>query len=155
MTKKLEFKCISAGELDIIKPLWEDLTSHHKDISTHFKEEYREKLFENRKEELLKKSVQGQMLIELVSDCESDCYVGYCISSITDEGQGEIDSIYLKKEYRKLGLGKELVKRALEWMEEQDTGEMQIIVAAGNEELLPFYGSFNFFPKHIILKKKK
>lgn len=155
MTRKLEFKCISAEELDLIKPLWEDLKNHHADISPHFKDEYQNKCFEERKEEIIQKSSRGDILIEIITDCENNCCVGYCISSISSEGQGEIDSIYLKKEYRKLGLGKELVKRALEWLEEQDTEEMQIMVAAGNDDLLPFYNSFDFFPRHIILKKKK
>jgi ribosomal protein S18 acetylase RimI-like enzyme len=155
MTRKLEFKCINAQDLDMIKPLWEDLKDHHADISPHFKEEYHEKCFEDRKEEILEKSSQGNLLIEILSDCERDCCVGYCISSINEKGQGEIDSIYIKKDYRNLGLGKEMLKRALDWMENQDPEELQIMVAAGNEDLLPFYSSFNFFPRHIILKKKK
>jgi ribosomal protein S18 acetylase RimI-like enzyme len=155
MTRKLEFKCITVDDLDLIKPLWEDLKKHHALISPHFKEEYHDKCFDDRKEELLKKSSRGNILIEIISDCESDCCVGYCISSLNDQGKGEIDSIYLKKEYRNLGLGKEMVKRAMEWMERQDTDELKIVVAVGNEDLLPFYSSFNFFPRHLILEKKK
>lgn len=155
MTKKLEFKCVQIDDLDLIKPLWENLKKHHALVSPHFKEEYQDKCFDDRKEELLKKSSKGNILIEIISDCESDCCVGYCISSINDQGKGEIDSIYLKKEYRNLGLGKELVKRAMEWMESQNSNELKIVVAVGNEDLLPFYSSFNFFPRHLILEKKK
>ena len=155
MSKKLEFKIISCNDLDIIKPLWTNLKNHHADISSHFQETYQAADFENRKEELLKKSSPNNMRVEVVSDCDKNCFVGYCISSISDEGKGEIDSIYLEKEYRKLGLGKEMVKRAMEWMESQDTDELKIVVAVGNEDLLPFYSSFNFFPRHLILEKKE
>ncbi|PKL67235.1 MAG: N-acetyltransferase [Methanobacteriales archaeon HGW-Methanobacteriales-1] len=155
MSKKLEFKIISGNDLDLIKPLWTNLKNHHSNISSHFQEKYHAANFENRKEELLKKSSPDNMRVEVVSDCDKDCFVGYCISSISDEGKGEIDSIYLEKEYRKLGLGKEMVKRAMEWMESQDTDELKIVVAVGNEDLLPFYSSFNFFPRHLILEKKE
>lgn len=155
MSKKLEFRIISCADLDLVKPLWENLKNHHANISPHFQDKYRDTTFEDRKKELLKKSSQCNMRVEVVSDCDKDCFVGYCISSINDEGKGEIDSIYLKPPYRKLGLGKEMVKRAMEWMESQDTDELQIVVAVGNEDLLPFYSSFNFFPRHLILEKKK
>lgn len=155
MSKKLEFKIISCEDLDMVKPLWENLKNHHASASPHFQEKYHTANFEDRKKELLKKSSQCNMRVEVISDCDTDCFVGYCISSIDDEGKGEIDSIYLKTPYRNLGLGKEMVKRAMEWMESQDTDELQIVVAVGNEDLLPFYSSFNFFPRHLILEKKK
>ncbi len=154
MSKKLEFKIISCNDLDLIRPLWENLKNHHTNISPHFQEKYHSINFEDRRDELLKKSSQYNMRVEVVSDYYKDCFVGYCISSINNEGKGEIDSIYLEKEYRKLGLGKEMVKRAMEWIESQDTDELQIVVAVGNEDLLQFYSSFNFFPRHIILEKK-
>ncbi|MDO8869286.1 MAG: GNAT family N-acetyltransferase [Methanobacteriaceae archaeon] len=155
MSKKFEFKIISCEDLDLIKPLWKNLKDHHTNISPHFQEKYQTINFEDRKEELLKKSSQCNMRVEVISNCDKDCFVGYCISSISDKGKGEIDSIYVKKEHRKLGLGKEMVKRAMEWMESQDTDELKIVVAVGNEDLLPFYSSFNFFPRHLILEKKE
>jgi hypothetical protein len=48
-----------------------------------------------------------------------------------------------------------MVKRAIAWMESQDTDELKIVVAVGNEDLLPFYSSFNFFPDILSWKRRK
>jgi hypothetical protein len=84
MSKKFEFKIISCEDLDLIKPLWKNLKDHHTNISPHFQEKYQTINFEDRKEELLKKSSRCNMRVEVVSDCDKDCFVGYCISSISD-----------------------------------------------------------------------
>jgi predicted GNAT family N-acyltransferase len=54
-----------------------------------------------------------------------------------------------------MGIGQELIKRSLNWMDTENVEDMKIVVATGNEELLPFYQLFGFFPRHMILENKK
>jgi hypothetical protein len=95
--KNIEFKVISYEDLDLIEPLWEKLKEHHQIISPHFKEKYHGTDFKTRKHEIMNKSKYGRLRVELSIDKVKERCIGYCISSISPEGEGEIDSIYMRK----------------------------------------------------------
>ena len=80
--------------------------------------------------------------------------VGYCVSSISPDKEGEIDSLFVETKYRSLGIGKELMNRALDWMENEGVERKIIMLAAGNEDTLPFYEKHGFIPRSIILEQK-
>ena len=139
--------------IDSIRPLWEKLRDHHKELSPYFSERYVELTFQERKDDLLEKSEKGILRIDTAYDEAAEQYIGYCISSISDEKVGEVDSIYLDKKYRSSGIGNALMKRSLDWMDQNGVETKRIMVAAGNENTLAFYGRYKFFPKHIILEQ--
>lgn len=139
--------------IDSIRPLWEKLRDHHKELSPYFSERYVELTFQERKDDLLEKSEKGILRIDTAYDEAAEQYIGYCISSISDEKVGEVDSIYLDKKYRSSGIGDALMKRSLDWMDQNGVETKRIMVAAGNENTLAFYGRYKFFPKHIILEQ--
>lgn len=107
-----------------------------------------------RKKELLDKSINGHLKIDIVKYRDTEETIGYCISSISDKKNGEVDSIYIEEEYRSIGIGAHLIKRALNWMDEKGVKSKKIVVAVGNEELLSFYQKFDFLPRHIVLEQK-
>lgn len=146
---------VNRKEIDIIQPLWEKLRDYHRELSPNFAKRYIELTFQRRKEELLKKSRNGSLKIDIATDKDTKWLVGYCVSSISEELEGEVDSIYIEEDYRSLGIGKELMERALKWMDRNGVKIKKIGVAVGNEDLLSFYGRYNFFPKHIILEQVK
>ncbi|MDD1761227.1 MAG: GNAT family N-acetyltransferase [Methanothrix sp.] len=138
--------------LDLIKPLWEKLIEHIIARSVYFGEWFEARAFEQRKSELLRKSSAGKMHIGLaLVDGE---YVGYCVSSVCCRA-GEIDSIFVEESHRACGIGGEMMKQALAWMEKEQAVRINIAVSVGNEEALPFYQRYGFFPKHILLEPKK
>jgi Acetyltransferases len=141
--------------IDSIKALWEELRDHHRELSIYFPERYVELTFQERKEDLLNKSKIGILRIDAAYDEAAEQFIGYCISSISDETVGEVDSIYLAKEYRSSGIGDVLMKRSLNWMDQNGVETKRIMVAAGNENTLAFYSKYRFFPKHIILEHVK
>ena len=143
------------SQIDLIKQLWEELRDHHREVSPYFPERYVKLTFQERKEDLLKKSESGILRIDAAYDETSEQFIGYCISSISDEAVGEVDSIYLDKEYRSSGIGDVLMKRSLNWMDQNSVETKRIMVAAGNEKTLAFYSKYKFFPKHIILEQAK
>ena len=140
--------------IDSIKPLWEKLRDHHRELSPYFPERYVEFTFQERKKDLLKKSENGILRIDTAYDETTEQFIGYCISSI-DEQIGEIDSIYLEEKYRSSGIGDTLMKRSINWMDKNSVKTKRIMVAAGNENTLTFYSRYKFFPKHIILEQVK
>jgi ribosomal protein S18 acetylase RimI-like enzyme len=143
---------VAAQDLDRIKPLWERLIEHIKLRSTYFSEWFRTRTFEQRKVELLRKDAEGKLRMDLAMDGEQ-C-IGYCVSSIS-YGIGEVDSIFVEDSYRSSGIGSELMKRALSWMENEQVERIKLAASIGNEEVLPFYRSHGFLPKHILLELKK
>lgn len=145
---------LNEEQIDLIKPLWDELRNYHGKLSTHFPERYIMVKFEDRREEILKKSKNGTLKIDLVEDKNTASYVGYCISSISEENVGEVDSIYLTEKYRSSGIGSTLMGRAINWMDEKGVETKKIVVAVGNEDLLSFYERYNFFPRHLILEQR-
>lgn len=139
--------------LDLIKPLWQQLVEHHKARSPIFYNDYAKMTFATRKKQLLEKSRGNTIRIDLARDENLGEFVGYCVSTISEERQGEIDSIYIKPNYRRFGIADNLMKRALHWMDEQLITKRILVVGAGNEEVLGFYSKYGFHPRNIVLEQ--
>ncbi len=60
----------------------------------------------------------GEMQVIICFDEATRQRVGYCISSLDHDLAGEIESIFVLPEYRGLGIGKELMRRTLQWLDE-------------------------------------
>lgn len=111
--------------------------------------------FEKRKYDLLKKSLFGEMRVDLAVDEASGCVVGYCVSSLIGEKIGEIESIFVNVDYRGLGVGDSLIKNALSWMDKEGAAEKIVEVGDGNEQAFGFYARYGFLPRKTVLKQVK
>lgn len=61
---------------------------------------------------------------------------------------GEIGNLYVKKEYRGLNIGKELVEQGLRWLKaDEDVSHLFVFVSNGNNPA-PFYRKFGFEYSH-------
>ena len=89
---------------------------------------------------------------DLATEAKTGKPVGYCVSTVS-EGQGEIDSIYIEEAYRHSGIGDNLMKKAIAWMDKLLITNRIIEVGAGNEEVFRFYARYNFYPRVTILKQ--
>lgn len=150
----IEYVVGSAELLDFVGPLWERLNEHHWNNSIDFKPKYANMKYESRKEALLKKSCNGKLRIELAREIGQNNYVGYCISSIDKEGNGEIESIYVDPHCRGSHIGDSFMKSTLEWMDLNGVISKSIGVAAGNEQAFGFYRRYGFCPSVTILRKQ-
>ncbi|KOA19415.1 acetyltransferase (GNAT) family protein [Clostridium homopropionicum DSM 5847] len=139
-------------EIGLIQPLWEQLNLVHLDKSVYFKSKYEKFTFKQRIESINKKAQTGIIKLDMLLDKDTENYIGYCLSSIEDN-LGEIESIYIENNYRKLGLGGKLMKSSLKWFKDHQVINISIGVAYGNDEALPFYRSFGFNIANYILKK--
>jgi diamine N-acetyltransferase len=157
MNCKIRCRNISVQEMDCIGFLWEKLRDHHRMNSTHFKERYSTMTFFKRKNDLLDKLNRGQIHIDIAESIDDESIVGYCISSVkTDcnEKEGDIDSIYVEANYRKHGIGDELLKLSLHWLTEENVLIKKIIVAEGNESVFHFYEKHGFYHLYNVLLQK-
>lgn len=133
--------------LDRVRPLWEELNAYHIGIGKAFSDDIAERTFEMRKKDLIDGASKMHVLM---AHREGD--VGYCICTINNDGKGEIDSLYIKKEHRSKGLGKKMVESALQWLKENNVKKKAVVVLEGNLEVLSFYQSLGFIPRNIELE---
>jgi ribosomal protein S18 acetylase RimI-like enzyme len=109
--------------------------------------------FEERKRFLLEKSRGGAIRIDLAKDKGTGVLIGYCVSSLTEKKQGEIDSIYIEADYRRRGIGDAFMKKALGWLADRAATRIIVGVASGNEESFPFYSRYGFYPRVTVLEQ--
>jgi ribosomal protein S18 acetylase RimI-like enzyme len=153
--KNIIYEVLPLSSLDKIEPMWDQLRKHHLGKSPYFKERYRNISFHERKEALLAKD---ELYIDIAKEAGTNVYAGYCISSIyknINKIEGEIESILVMPEYRKFGIGNALMKRGLDWLTGKKADLLKIVVAAGNEEVLPFYEKYGFYHFSNILMYRK
>jgi diamine N-acetyltransferase len=133
-------------------PFWKKLRQHHKERSTNFSEEINQMSWEERKAHLQEKTQTGAILVQTAKD--NGRMIGYCISSVTEKKTGELESIYVDKEYREHHIGDYFMKAAMAWMDTKGTKQRIIGVAVGNEEAFGFYEKYGFYPRTTILRRK-
>lgn len=139
-------------EIELMKPLWEQLNSIHYDKSIYFKNKYDKFTFDKRIEYIYRKAQNGTIKFDMLLDNDTGNYIGYCLSSIEDN-LGEIESIFIENKYRKLKLGDKLMTNALNWFESNSITEIEINVVYANDEALPFYNRYGFRVGNYILKR--
>jgi len=147
----IEYTETNADGLDLTNKLWRKLIKHHAAKSRHFSELIAKRTSEQRNQELLGRFEKGNIRIDLARDTETDELVGYCISTVSADNEGEVQSIYVEEDYRNNGIGDAMITRALCWMDERPVTRKVIAVAFGNEEVFPFYHQYNFLPRATIL----
>jgi diamine N-acetyltransferase len=81
--------------------------------------------------------------------------VGYVVCSVDKMYNGEIDSIFVVPSYRRQGIGKTLMEKALTWLDGKGSKKNIVSVAVGNEQAYDFYRVFGFFPRRTMLEQKK
>jgi ribosomal protein S18 acetylase RimI-like enzyme len=151
---KIEYTETDEQGLDLIGPLWQRLLEYHKSRSPrYFLGRYAEMTLSRRNKELLDKAVKGRMRIDLARDMDTGELVGYCISTISGDRQGEIESIYIEPGYRGAGIGDNMMKRALRWMDDMSVTKKILEVGAGNEDVFEFYSRYNFYPRTTIMEQ--
>jgi len=146
------YRVTSAESLDTIRPLWEQLRAYHGQLTSPFAGEMERATFEARKQELLTKSTNGTLHIELVSTTSDAADIAYCVSTVSAEGQGEIDSLFVDARFRGQGIGSELIRHALAWLDGIGAKTKVVAVGYANEEALALYRRFGFQPRTVLLQ---
>jgi diamine N-acetyltransferase len=151
---KIDFITGGAELLENVQPLWEKLNKHHQVNSKHFPDKFRNLTFDLRKKKLIN-DINTELRVDLVKDPENHAFVGYCISTVTIDSVGEIDSLYIEPEYRKFGIGDKLMSKSLEWLDSKNVKTKIIGVAEGNEQAFDFYKKYGFYERRTILEQIK
>lgn len=151
----VEYRSTDIIEIELIRPLWIQLNEHHHANARAFRKVYEDWTFENRKAYFCKLAETGPFRVDLAFDPEAVRYVGYCVSSLSQDRTGEIESIFIEEAYRAHGIGSALMTRALAWFDMNGSVRNRVSVADGNKDAFPFYGKFGFLPRMTVLEQKK
>lgn len=141
---------INYEEVEIIKNLWEKNRQYHENTSEYFKQAYRFIRFDDRIK-AFGEFDKDTMKITVVGN--NGKYIGYCISTITDEN-GELASLHVDEKYRGNGIGKELVDIHIEWMNEKKCKVIGVTVSQENKATINFYKKLGFYPNTLYMQQK-
>ena len=129
---------LEKGRVSDIKDMWCDLNQWHMQRTTHFKTQCAAARFEKRFSVLFDRDRVAIYVARMDSGL-----VGYC-SATVNQGRGEVDSLYVKPDFRGAGLGGRLCSAAIQWLDDNGAMEINVQVAEGNEEAMVFYEKFGF-----------
>jgi ribosomal protein S18 acetylase RimI-like enzyme len=148
------YRTTGIDEIDLICPLWEQLNEYHHSRASHFRKHYERMTFGDRKSHFRDIALRGNLRLDLAADPATGRYVGYCVSSLSAEKTGEVESLFVEEAYRSAGVGTAPAARGLAWMESRGAVRKRVSVGNGNEDVWAFYRKLGFFPRMTILEQK-
>lgn len=151
----VEYRTTEIAGIEAIRPLWNRICEHHRIRARTFRAFFERTTFDDRKAYFARCAEEGDLRVDLASDPVAGRCVAYCVTSLSAERIGEIESLYVEEAYRSQGVGTALVRRALAWLGENGSVENRVSVAEGNEEAFPFYRKFGFYPRRTVLEQKR
>jgi GNAT superfamily N-acetyltransferase len=150
-----EYRSTDIRDIELIRPLWVLLNEYMHTKATTFRGHFEQMTFDDRKAYFEKVADAGSLNIDLALDSRSGGrYVGYCVTSLSQEKIGEIESIFVHEDYRSRGIGSDLMIRALAWLYHSGSIRNRVSVSDGNEGVWNFYKKFGFYPRMMVLEKK-
>ena len=132
--------------LDRVEPLWSQLRRHHADLAPQWSASLLAASFEQRRAELVGK---GRLLVSMATSRARD--IGYCVSTITSDAIGEVDSLYVIPSHRGTGVGHALMSTAMDWFARQSVQSIVVNVISGNDAAQQFYARYGFLPRTVRL----
>jgi diamine N-acetyltransferase len=145
----VRIECGAAEHFDRVEPLWLELRRHHAEIAPLWRAGLLAASFEDRKDGLLRKSVNGLAVLLATVDGRD---AGYCICTVDAERQGELDSLYVTAEHRRRGLGRALMCGAMRWLGDRPTSAIVVEVLFGNDPAMRLYESLGFHARTVQLR---
>ena len=136
--------------LDRVGPLWLQLRGHHADHFPPWGPQLLSMTFESRRAGLLGKAAGGGDLLVLMA-VAGDADVAYCVSTVSGDRWGEVDSLYVEPGHRRRGIGRALVARSMDWLAGRGAKPVVVDVLSGNDEAMRLYESFGFRPRTVRL----
>jgi diamine N-acetyltransferase len=151
---RIECLEIAADDLNVVAPLWDKLRKHQEILSPNFPEHYARRTWEARRAGLLETAGPDGIHIDMANDKDTGQPAGYCISTVSPDKKGCLESIYIEPDYRGNDIGDTLMVRAIEWMKSRKAQSIILNVGVGNEAVISFYKRYGFYPRTIVLQQK-
>jgi len=142
---------IDRTSIKLIADLWNQNKEYHIEIEDYFRKQYESLNFEKRMEEIF---CDSNRIIKITVAKINEAVVGYCISGIK-ENVGEIISIHVCSKNRKNSIGSELIKKHIEWMENQECKHIGVYVSSINTKTIEFFTRNGFKNNLVYMEMSK
>jgi ribosomal protein S18 acetylase RimI-like enzyme len=161
-------------QLELIRPLWEALCDFHTTVPNAFAPTIIGRPFEPRQLEFCRMAAEGRLRIEIASAAGNNTAhddtahddtvadksgagdsvaegnpIAYCVTRLSADGEGEVESLYVAPEFRRRGIAARLVRAALDWLTVCGAESRRVIVFHGNDEASAFYARVGFRPRNV------
>jgi GNAT superfamily N-acetyltransferase len=145
-----DFSLLTGGAelLHRVGPLWSRLRRHHADVAPQWSASLMASSFEQRRADLVGKGARG-ILVSMAIWRGQD--IGYCVSTISSDATGEVDSLYVLQSHRGRGVGHALMSTAMNWFDGQSVQKIVVDVISGNDGAQQFYARYGFLPRTVRL----
>ena len=147
---------IEQAKLEDAKELDKMLTSLIQDE----RENYDKNINENYKvKDFFEQKIGKERNCVLVAKADNQI-LGYVYGFIQDNGQvfdtkiAQLDSIFVKNEYRGQKIAKNLIQEFVNWAKNQGASEVELSVCKGNKKAINLYKNEGFEEDKLILSKK-
>lgn len=146
------YKDIPFNQVSVIKDLWERNRKYHENMSEYFGELYSNIDFKDRIN-YFSNFDKNHIKITLTEESENGKLLGYCIS--TFEGiEGHTQTLHVLEDARGTGIGKNLMKRHIEWLKDNGCEIITITVSYENNSTIEFYKTLGFRPNTLEMRLK-
>ncbi len=151
---RIAYRSGGAALLPAVGQMRRDLMKYIAAVCPRFAEDFSSGLvIERGRAHMRKAARRGGLRVDLADERVSGETIGYCVSTVDENGTGEIYSLFVEERFRGQRVGDALMRRALAWMGRKRVNRKVISVALGNERVLPFYARFGFYPRMIQLEQ--
>ena len=148
-----DLNIISGGleMLPVIKPLRKKLYAHHRGLMPCFAHEFNP-IHISENDIVLADKNRTKAIQVFVAETSDHKPVGYSFAKIDIDNNGELDSLFVEKEYRGKGLAKELSMMTIEWMKLQKPMYISVRVLPDNQAAEALYKNIGFTPRSLIMR---
>lgn len=138
-------KDIELENIEIIKELWEENRKFHENISEYFSYQYKDLTFEDRMKACLE---ERNSIFKVTGASVNSKLIGYALSSIYKQN-GEVLTLYILEEFRKLGIAGKMLNLHKNWFKENNCVSISVFVSVENKIAQNLYNKIGF-ENHII-----
>lgn len=138
---------------DRIRDLWEDLIKYLMGQTKDRSPPIQWPNFETRKTKFTSKNKEREVSVIIASTAVSGTPIGYCVSSAAYAEYAEIESIFVREDFRGKGVGSELMKRSLDWIRLIGASSIGVAVTVMNPGAIAFYEKHGFLLRQYLLEK--
>ena len=140
--------------MPMIKPLRESLYMHHAAMIPDFSYEF-DFVNISKYDAILSDKNSTKVIQVLVATTTVDhTPVAYSLAKIDSGNNAELDSLFVKKEYRGKGLAVELSQKAIDWMALHHPIHISVRILPNNDVAKALYEKLGFKPRSLIMRIK-
>ena len=154
-TANIEYTDVDQTQVHLIEDLRAQFVPFNQGLAPDFPEEYSDQAMDRNLERFLARADRGAMRIFLARDSSTNRYVGFCMTTIDENKEGSIDSFFVASDYRGGGIGRELLQRTLDWLENLSAASVKLYLLPENKGARRFYERFGFRPLSLMMKRLK